>query len=303
MYNIFHINELNLDKIIYLTPKKQENSIFIPIMYESQTNIPLLFQLPSIKLNDSYKQDKDILIIPLNTINTSKTETIKTVLNNIDEKFILDFKNRGKKWCKEIANNMKNIEYKTLVNEIVDDEEVYDNGVLNLQLSNNIKNIKIYNEKKELLDIEQYEYALRKGNIIQSILELKGLMINLSETNEIYPVVKIHQIRYVEEKQIDVNLNLYSFLESEMEPNIQQINNKSHVIKHTEKTSASEISVSKSSNNDSSDSESSNSDTIESETISLDESDILRKINNNDTSSDESSLELDEEYIKPVKHH
>ena len=210
-FKIFRLDELNLDNFLFQSPRKVEllnskNAILIPMIYkyeEEKKILPILFQLPSVKLNDSYKND--MLLIPINPINSNKTAVMKSVLENVDNKLINDFRLNGKKWCKEVIANLKNIEYKAIVNEIDDDDVVYENGVLNLQLLNNTytmnKSIKIYNEKKELVEQEDYDKVLIKGTIIQCIVELKGLMITLNdEDNEIFPLIKIHQIRFIEEK-------------------------------------------------------------------------------------------------------
>ncbi len=226
-YKIFRIEELNLSNFFYQSPRKIINNnhetIFIPMVYRENENVfPVLFQLPTIKINDSYK--KDSLLLPINTNNYKKTEVLKSFLNNLDEKLINDFKVHGKKWCKEVIHNLKNIEYKALVNEIDDDEAIYNNGVLNIQLEK--FSPKVYNEKKELCD--NYDEVLQKGCTVQCILELKGLMIQLSnETNEIYPFIKTHQIRYIEEKLLDVNLDNYSFLDSDVEIKVSEMPKKS----------------------------------------------------------------------------
>jgi len=223
-FKIFRLEELNLDNFFFQSPRKVEllqskNAILIPMIYkdeEARKILPILFQLPSIKLNDSYRHD-DVLLVPINPINNNKTDIMKSVLNNIDNKLINDFKLNGKKWCKEVIQNLKNIEYKAIVNEIDDDDVIYENGVLSLSLLTN-NNLKIYNEKKELIDKEDYGKVLIKGTIIQSIIELKGLMITLNdEDNEIFPLLKVHQIRYIEEKMLEVNLDNYSILDSDIE--------------------------------------------------------------------------------------
>jgi len=242
-YKIFRVEELKAERIFYQSPKKilynNNKFIFIPIVYKLNENtMPVLFQLPSIKLNDSYK--KDILLLPINTFNKTKTELLKNFLNELDEKLIQDFKNNGKKWCADYVQYLKNIEYKALVNLIEDNDPIYDNGVLNLQLEdiNNfllnkqIKNtVRIYNEKKEIVNSSDYTEVLQRGNIIQCILELKGLIIQMNnETTEIFPYIKTHQIRFTEERLLEVSLESYSFLDSEIEPtNYGQINNKSNL--------------------------------------------------------------------------
>ena len=239
-YKIFRIEDLDNKNFFYQSSKKinfnDKKVVFIPIVYKNDNSIlPILFQIPSIKLNDSYK--KDNLLLPINTVNTNKTMILKNFFNNLDEKFIYDFKTNGKNWCKEVLQNLKNFEYKALVNIIEDNEPVYDNGVLNLQLEDietkffnkNNSAVKVYNEKKELVNEENYRDVLQKGNIIQCILEVKGLIITYSEktdeTNEIFPYIKTHQIRYHDEKILDVELPTYSFIESEIEPVAKYDNN------------------------------------------------------------------------------
>ncbi len=292
-YKIFKTDEINFNNFIYQSPKKindnGKNCIYIPIVYkENDTILPILFQLPSIKLNDSYK--KGNLLLPINTINTKKTASLKKFLDNIDEKIIHDFKLHGKKWCKEIIDNLKNIEYKALVNDIDDDDSIYSNGVLSIQINNNSScfsnsNIKIYNENKNLLNNNNYDNVLIKGNIIQCILELKGLVIviNDNNTNEIFPYIKTHQIRYIEEKLLDINLDDYSFLESEVEPrNNTQIEPIKIMEKLEETTDEEETSEENNSNDDSSNySDESSIDLDENSESSSDVSEFLKKIKKN----------------------
>ena len=237
-YKIFRIEDLDNKNFFYQSAKKinfnDKKVVFIPIVYKNNNSIsPILFQVPSIKLNDSYK--KDNLLLPINTNNSNKTIILKNFFNDLDEKFIQDFKTNGKNWCKEVMQNLKNFEYKALVNIIEDTDNIYDNGVLNIQLEDisttlfnkNYSAVKIYNEKKELVAEENYKDVLQKGNIVQCILELKGLVITYSEnpdeTNEIFPYLKTHQLRYHEEKSIDVVLETYSMLDSEIEPDIEPV--------------------------------------------------------------------------------
>jgi hypothetical protein len=243
-HKIFKVDEMDLNNINYFSPKKilanNKNFLFIPMVYNE--NMPILIQLPSIKLNDSYK--KDVLILPIKTTNINKTLLIKTFFNNLDNKILTDFKAHGKKWCKEIPQILKNIDYRAVINEIDDEEDVYDNGILSLQLEdinntlfgknlNSYNNdIKVYNEKKELILNTDYESVLQKGNFVQCIIEFRGLIITQNEnSSEIIPYIKVHQIRYSEEKIVHVNLDSYSFLESEVEPRInKQTVNKMNVI-------------------------------------------------------------------------
>ena len=241
-YKIFKPEEINLDNIVYHKSKKLENSdgkeyVNIPISYNNNnTNIPLIFQIPSIQLNDSYiKKNSSALLIPIKTINENKTTGLKSFLNDLDEKIISDFKTNGRKWCKNYIDNLVNIEYKALVNDIDDDDIIYDNGVLSLELDTNATSkIKIYDENKQFVSNNEIENCLVKGNIIQCILELKSIaIVTQDDSNEIFSCIKTHQIRFKKPEDQesdsdsievpDVDIVDYSFLESEIEPNI--INN------------------------------------------------------------------------------
>jgi len=243
-YRIFKPEEVNLDNIVYHKSKKLENSdgkeyINIPISYSCKdgSNIPLIFQIPSIRLNDSYiknnSNNSNVLFLPIKTINDNKTAGLKSFLNDLDEKIISDFKKNGRNWCKNYIDNLVNIEYKALVNDIDDDDIIYDNGVLSLELDTGpLSKIKIYDENKQIIDNEQVENCLLKGNIVQCILELKSIaIVTQNDSNEIFSCIKTHQIRFKkplqesqESQEIDsieapdVDIVDYSFLESEIEP-------------------------------------------------------------------------------------
>ncbi len=312
MYKIFSIEEINLEKVNYLGPKKLETSeskyIFIPMVYKNNdNNLPILFQLPSIKLNDTYK--KDNLLLPINTLRGTRTNLLKTFLNNLDEKIINDFKTQGKKWCKEMVSSLKNIEYKALVNDIDDDDQVYDNGVISLTLEdinkslfnkNMESSIKIYNERKELINNKKYEEILQKGNIVQCIIELKGLIIMINNNNnEIYPYIKTHQIRYIEEKLFDVNLEDYSFLESEMEPQQQKVlltQQYQQLQNNPNKTMLQRLeeNIVESDESSQEDNEEINLDESSSDS---DDSELIRKITQNDTSSEEMPKKVNKKFF------
>ena len=68
-YKIFRIEDLDNKNFFYQSAKKinfnDKKVVFIPIVYKNSNSIsPILFQVPSIKLNDSYK--KDNLLLPIN---------------------------------------------------------------------------------------------------------------------------------------------------------------------------------------------------------------------------------------------
>ena len=109
-------------------------------------------------------------------------------------------------------------------------------------------------------------------------------MIN-NNNNEIYPYIKTHQIRYIEEKLFDVNLEDYSFLESEMEPQILQTQNnpiKTMLQKLEENIVQSEENEELNLDESSSDS---------------DDSELIRKITQNDTSSEEMPKKVNKKFF------
>ncbi len=234
MTTILRHDEIDVNNITYFSQQKYGNIIFVPIGYKYNTGkIPLIFQIPSIKLNDMYKHNN--MIVPINCLNKFKTPSLKELLNNIDDRLINDFKSYAHVWFRDFETNIKNLDYKSIVNDIsssTDNDDIYSNGVFGLKLIDEYATLikkqpthaKIYDIDKNIKNEIDYNKFLVSGTIVQSIIELKGILINITDTNnEIIPYIKVHQIRFIEEEKLnDINLDMYSFLDSEIEPKNMQ---------------------------------------------------------------------------------
>lgn len=237
-FTIFKLYDVDLEKLVYLDPIKNpnNNTIFIPTMLNhNNKRIHPLIQVPSIKLCDNYKNN--ILICPLVGLDEEKTNIIRKFFNSIDNKVINDFKKYGKTWCP----NIKNISYKAIVSEIDEENSITQytnvNEVITFNLFNKDKDgnitffTKVYDAKKNIITPENIENYLQRGNIIQSIIELRGINITLENNNlEVQFIIRTHQIR-VTETYKDINIESYSFLDSEIEPQISNVkyNKNKHV--------------------------------------------------------------------------
>lgn len=229
-FTIFKLYDFDLEKLVYLDPIKNpnNNTIFIPTMLNhNNKKIHPLIQVPSIKLCDNYKNN--ILICPLVGLDEEKTAIIRKFFNNIDNKVINDFKKYGKTWCP----NIKNISYKAIVSEIDEENSITQytdvNEVITFNLFNKDKDgnvtffTKVYDAKKNIITPENIENYLQRGNIIQSIIEFRGINITLENNNlEVQFIIRTHQIR-VTETYKEINIESYSFLDSEIEPQISQV--------------------------------------------------------------------------------
>ena len=261
MTTILRHDEIDINNIRYYSQQKFGNTLYIPIGYEFHSKkIPLIFQIPSIKLNDSYKHNN--IIVPINCINKYKTQSLKKLLLDIDQKIMLDFKKNAHIWFRDIETNVKNFDYKSCVNEIndkdTDKDNIYANGVFGLNLiDDNAKLIKkqqthtrVYNVTKNICNECDYHKVIVSGTTIQSIVEVKGIIIKIeNDESEVLPYIKVHQVRYIEEEKInDIDLDAYSFLDSEIEP---KINYKTTIenVKKIEHISESEESIKSKDNN------------------------------------------------------
>jgi hypothetical protein len=135
------------------------------------------------------------------------------LLNDIDDKIINDFKNNARTWCE--LQEILDIEYRPLV----DDDDNYDEQVMRLQLDDIVSSepyLKLFDENCNMIHDANYETYLKKNTTIQTIIELRGLIIDINESeNVIYPFLRTHQIKYCEDKEMNFTLENYSFVESE----------------------------------------------------------------------------------------
>ncbi len=234
---IFKIDELEFNNINFLKPNKNKHDIIIPLYYKiKQTNnfnkpdkMPLLVQIPSLYLNDSYSNNT--LMLPLVGKNENSTEDICNFFNGLDtyimknlKKILLDIKRDN-----EYSNiNFNNISYKSIVNEIEDnDDDIYKNGLIRYKINtSNMTNTKIYDDKKMLISEQNYITKLKKGTYVKSIIEINSLVLR---DNVIHVYIKPHQLRISTEKMQSVRLEDYSFIDSDCEEN-----NDSEIILNTQ---------------------------------------------------------------------
>jgi hypothetical protein len=122
-------------------------------------------------------------------------------------------------------------------------------------------------------------------------------MIN-NNNNEIYPYIKTHQIRYIEEKLFDVNLEDYSFLESEIEPQqkVLPIQQYQQLQNNPNKTMLQRLEENIVESDESSQEENEQINLDDSSTDS-DDSELIRKITQNDTSSEEMPKKVNKKFF------
>lgn len=217
MNKIFKTDDINFNHINYLRSNKIKNDIVIPIYYKfEEKKYPLLIQVPSLYLNDPYN-GKDTLILPLKGRSEHSTKIVSDFFNELDATIVISLKKILYDLKKEKTHGIdfSNISYKSIVNEIEgDDNEIYINGLIRYKLYNsNEFKTKIFDEDKNLLKPNEYN-KMSKGVYIKSIIEINSLVLR---DNIIHVYIKPHQLRIFEEKLDTVNLESYSFIDSEEE--------------------------------------------------------------------------------------
>ncbi|ARF09009.1 hypothetical protein Catovirus_1_1059 [Catovirus CTV1] len=219
-HKILKLEEIDMKNIEFMKPIKKKSDIIVPIHYKTNSNIlgktPLLVQVPSLYLNDTYKE-KSSLILPFMGKTDYSTNLVCEFFNNLDSIILSNIKKILYELVNEKNNkiNFSDISYKAIVNEIEgDDNEIYKNGLIKYKLHNN-KDFatKIFDENKNLIDVMDYSKKMVKGTYIKSIIEINSLVIRDSVI-QVY--IKPHQLR-VQYKFDTVNLDSYSFIDSDDE--------------------------------------------------------------------------------------
>lgn len=222
MERIIKIENMNMNNINHKNPMKRNRDIIIPLYYgDVSSNKSLLLQVPSLFINDSYnyKSPNRSLLLTLKRQTKVGSDQITKIFNDLDSK-ILDILKKKIYIIKKLYYNeidLSKISYRTMVNEIDDSDEVYNNGVLKYNLINLTK---VYDENKRLLNIPEYRNIM-KGVYIKSIIEINSIVIrnNIAYVN-LFP----HQLRIVKESTRPIMLSEYSFIDSEeengLEPNV-----------------------------------------------------------------------------------
>ena len=232
MSKIFKLDEINFDNINFLKSTKNKSDIIIPIYYKyNDKKLPLLLQVPSLYLNDSYN-GKDAIILPLRGRTEQSTKNVCNFFYELDSTIISSLKKVLYDIKKEniYKLNFSNISYKSIVNEIEgDDNEIYNNGLIRYKLYDAKEfSTKIFDDNKNLLQSFEYNNKIVKGIFIKSIIEINSLVLR---DNIIHVYIKPHQLRLMEEKLDVVNLENYSFFDSDDE---EIKNNDSEIILNTQ---------------------------------------------------------------------
>lgn len=213
---IFKLEDISMDNIKFTRPIKIKNDIVVPILYNSNgKSEPFLVQIPSLYLNNSYNGNS-VILLPL--IGRTEYTTIDVVnfFSELDRTMVANIKNilYGIKRENRHVMDFNNISYKSIINEIEgDDGEIYKNGLIKYRICGDFSS-KIYDENKNFIRQDEYENRLVKGIYLKSIIEINSLVLR---DNVIHVYIKPHQLRITEEKFQSINLESYSFIDSDDE--------------------------------------------------------------------------------------
>lgn len=216
-YKIFRISDISFNNINFTRPQIVQNNIIIPLYYNiNNTRSPLLIQVPSLLLDNPYS-GKNSIILPLKGRNEISTKSVCDFFNQLDRTIIIKLKDILNKLKKNnrYKINYQNVSYKSIVNEIDTDNEIYKNGLIKYKLFNGSKfKTVIYDDNKEIIPVYEYSDRLTKGVYIKSIIEINSIIIN-NDVIKVY--VKPHQLRVFEQGIERVDLTTYSFIDSDDE--------------------------------------------------------------------------------------
>jgi len=218
--SIFKLEDIEVNNIKFSRPIKIKKDIVVPILYSTQ---PFLVQVPSLYLNNSYNGN-NVIILPLIGRTEQTTIDVVNFFSELDRTIISNIKNilYGIKRENRYMMDFSNISYKSIINEIEgDDNEVYKNGLIKYKI-NGLGDFssKIYDEGKNYIAVNEYENKLIKGIYIKSIIEINSLVLR---DNVIHVYIKPHQLRITEERFQSINLESYSFIDSDDEDNSNEI--------------------------------------------------------------------------------
>jgi molecular chaperone DnaK (HSP70) len=210
--NIFTIDQIDVSKLVLMNPTNT-NNLIIPICYMyNNLRVPLLIQMPALLLNDKYKENSDELFFPI----FSKTDILSTNTSNflklLDSTFVSllgPFLSKLKTTYKLQLGTQK-LSYRAIVNDIDDQtNHVYKNGLIRLKI---LENTKIYDCERKMVNKSEYSTRLIPGVYMKSIIEFHSILI---EGGDISILIKPHQLRLSDEQLKPVELNDYSFVDSD----------------------------------------------------------------------------------------
>lgn len=205
---ILKIENIEVDKIGLLSPTLiTPTEIAFGIFYkQKQKKIPLLIQIPQLLFNN---QKNNKIVVPIMSNTDAKTKKISNFFKGLDEYFILKIKdvlgqlktNNNHKFS---FVNYDEINYRGIVNEIINDDtddDTFKNGLIVLILNNKTQ---VYNEDKELVK----DLNFKPGCYLRTLLEFKTLTV---KNNDIFVNINVHQMQIINEKIDQVELPVYSF--------------------------------------------------------------------------------------------
>lgn len=220
---IFKLEDISMSNIKFSRPIKIKKDIVVPILYNNQSSVPFLVQVPSLYLNNSYNGN-NVIILPLIGRTEQTTIDVVNFFSELDRTIISNIKNilYGIKRENRYMMDFSNISYKSIINEIEgDDNEIYKNGLIKYKIyGSGDFTSKIYDENKGYIYPNDYENKLIKGIYIKSIIEINSLVLR---DNVIHVYIKPHQLRITEEKFQSINLESYSFIDSDDENGSNEI--------------------------------------------------------------------------------
>jgi len=207
MQKPFKIADIDIDKINYGNIRGTSKK-YINIRYDENR---LFFQTPELlNINKPIKKNGYFeLEIPLYGKSSKKVQELISFLNALDEKFIKDCKTNASTWFK----NVNTVKYKSIIREIDDKNDIYENGILKLKIITGSNGTMVTNNGNQISPNE-----LKPNTHIKMILECFGLWItNSSFGLYLRPIlidqreIKKQVIKFIEESDED------NILETEIE--------------------------------------------------------------------------------------
>lgn len=215
MNNIFNIEHVNFDKIVYGDPIVVEKDKYIVIKlwydFNSQRNkfdSPETFFIRNPEMTISGTM-KDELSFNLDET-TKKVYDFYTELDQRSIKYI-EVNDILKKY------NLKGVRYRTIINQHIDDENI---NFFRTRIINGSKNpTKVFDIYRNILQQEKQNSILQIGSKVKTIIEPDAIVIDLQNkkifTNIILRQMLVTYAKFLEPKKVE--LTEYSFIDSDSE--------------------------------------------------------------------------------------
>jgi len=205
MKNILNINNVDVKNIVCAKPVKQNQYVIIKLYYNHGSSKTSFFIKHSTLQITELSHDE--IVFELNS-NTSKP--IVDLYENIDNMLMECIGNSG---VLE-QYNMKNVDYRTIVNESNTTKATI--NYLRLKLTDGKSSAIVYDKVCNTpLNNEQKKELFVKNKKVKIIVELNAIVID-TQNNLIYANVIVRQVLIKEEKLLNVALTECSFVHSDM---------------------------------------------------------------------------------------